>query len=96
NWWTPGPTKRLTLDTAQMVVEATHPTTGGVEITATTAIPGKEPRGFQFSERWPDGSAEAILLQGADYRLYLLRAKTRGAADLSPLMQQIYRTFRVE
>lgn len=94
-WWTPGPIKGLTLDTALMVLEATHPLTGGVEITEVQEILRDGRRGFRFLERWPEGSAEVLLLQGTDYRLYLLRAKAKGMVDLSPLMRQIGETFRV-
>lgn len=95
-WWTPGPTKRLNLDTALMVAEATYPVTGGVEVAGTEEILRKGRRGFRFSERWPEGNAEALVLQGADYRLYLLRARAKGGAPLSPLMQQIWGTFQVD
>ncbi|MCS7283239.1 MAG: hypothetical protein RMK65_05355 [Anaerolineae bacterium] len=95
-WWTPGPTKRLNLDTALMVAEATYPVTGGVEVAGTEEILRKGRRGFRFSERWPEGNAEALVLQGADYRLYLLRARTKGGSPLSPFMQQIWETFQVD
>lgn len=94
-WWTPGPTKPLSWDTAWTVAEATHPATGGVEISDVQKRTWRGRPGFGFSERWPEGAARVLLLQGTDYRLYLLRARVTGKADPSPLMEQIWETFQV-
>lgn len=95
-WWAPGPAKALTQDTAQMLEEATFPVGERVEVISVESVTrGKRP-GFRFRERWPDGSAEALLLQGSDRYLYLLRVRVRGREALTPLLGEIQAAMRVK
>jgi hypothetical protein len=95
-WWAPGPAERLTLDTAQMLEEATFPPMGTVEVTSVEAVTrGKRP-GFRFYERWPDGPAEALLLQSSSRYLYLLRVRVSGREELMPLLREIQAAMTVK
>jgi len=94
-WWAPGPAKPLHLDTASMFLEATLPPNTAVERLAVEPVEWNTARGFRFSERWPQGVAEALVVQGNDRWLYLLRLRAAGEG-LSPLLRQIQATFRIE
>ena len=94
-WWAPGPLEPLTLDTAQMLEEATLPIGETVEITAVEAVTrGKRP-GFLFREQWIDGPAEALLLQSSRWYLYLLRVRVSGRGELTPLLREIQAAMQV-
>lgn len=94
-WWAPGPAKPLTLDTAQMLVEATFPIGETVEISSVeTVTRGKRP-GFLFREQWSDGPAEALLLQSSSRYLYLLRVRVWGPGELTPLLREIQAAMQV-
>ncbi len=95
-WWAPGPAEALTLDTAQMLEESTFPIGETVEIPSVEAITrGKRP-GFRFYERWSDGPAEALLLQGSSRYLYLLRVRVSGGDALTPLLREIQAAMTVK
>jgi len=95
-WWAPGPVEALTLDTAQMLEEATFPIMGTVEVTSVEAVTrGKRP-GFRFYEQWSDGPAEALLLQGSSRYLYLLRVRVSGRDALTPLLREIQAAMTVK
>lgn len=95
-WWAPGPAEALTLDTAQMLEEATFPMMETVEVTSVEAITrGKQP-GFRFYEQWSDGPAEALLLQGSSRYLYLLRVRVSGRDALTPLLREIQTAITVK
>ncbi|MGQ9466300.1 MAG: hypothetical protein ACUVSG_01450 [Anaerolineae bacterium] len=95
-WWAPGPAEALTLDTAQMLEEATFPMMETVEITSVEAVTrGKRP-GFRFYEQWSDGPAEALLLQGSSRYLYLLRVRVSGRDALTPLLREIHAAMAVK
>ncbi|MGB9775544.1 MAG: hypothetical protein ACPL7C_03200 [Anaerolineae bacterium] len=95
-WWAPGPVEVLTLDTAQMLEEATFPMMGTVKVTSVEAVTrGKRP-GFRFYEQWSDGPAEALLLQGSSRYLYLLRVRVSGGEALTPLLREIQAAMRVK
>ncbi|MCS7178233.1 MAG: hypothetical protein RML46_03615 [Anaerolineae bacterium] len=94
-WWAPGPAEPLTQDTAQMLVEATFPVMGTVEIlSAEAVIRGKRP-GFRFQEQWPEGPAEALVVQGSSRYLYLLRVGVSGRPALTHLLQEIQAALSV-
>lgn len=95
-WWVPGPAEALTQDTAQMMAEATHPTGESVQLVAAEAIEWKGLPAYRFSERWSEGSAEAVVVQGSDRWLYLLRVRGLDGQALPPLLLDIQGTFEVE
>jgi hypothetical protein len=53
-----------------------------------------------FHEDWPTdrpgadgGPAEALVVQGSDYWLYVLRVRTLGGEAIPPLLRQVWETF---
>ena len=95
-WWVPGPAERLTQDTAQMLVDTTIPTEAPVELLAVEAVEWHDLAGFRFSERWPDGPAEALVVQGPDRWLVLLRVRALDGGPVPALLWDIQASFRVE
>jgi len=95
-WWAPGPVGVLTLDTAQMLEEATFPIMGTVEVTSVEAVARGKRSGFLFREKWTDGPAEALLLQGSSQYLYLLRVRVSGRDALTPLLREIQAAMTVK
>ncbi len=95
-WWAPGPVGALTLDTARMLEEATFPVGETVAVIAVESVTrGKRP-GFRFREQWPDGPAEALLLQGPSRYLYMLRVRVQGRDALTPLLREIQAAMGVK
>lgn len=101
-WWVPGPTKPLAYDTALLLLESTYepdrrgtwPEVLDFEKTTWGARPA-----FHFRERWPGragGEAEAWIIQGKDYELYLLRVRPLGGHTVHPLVMRVAETFRVQ
>lgn len=95
-WWVPGPAERLTQDTAQMLVDATTPTDAPVELAAVEAIEWHDLPGFRFRERWTDGPAEALVVQGPDRWLVLLRVRALDGGPVPALLLDIQASFRME
>lgn len=93
-WWTPGPAEPLNLDTALVAAEATYgldaPAVLDIEETAWQGQPA-----FRFREDWPgEGeSAEALVVQGPDQWIYVLRLRVLDSEALLPLFQQVRDTF---
>jgi hypothetical protein len=94
-WWLPGPAEALTEDTARMVVDATLPEASTVEIAQVEAVEWGDQPGFRFGEEWTDGPGDALVVQGPDRWLYLVRVRAFDGADISPLLREIQATFRV-
>ncbi len=100
-WWVPGPAEPLTEDTAQMLAEASRPeqmtatavpvTVEGVQSLEWNGLPA-----VAFAERWPEGPAQALVVQGTDRWLYLLRIRALAGDEISPMLHEIQATFRVE
>lgn len=94
-WWAPGPHKFLSLNTAVVMLEATY----GADMPTVTATEETEFQGqtaFRFHEMWPDpegGPAEALVVQGPDYWLYVLRVRALGGSDIPKLMREVGETF---
>ena len=99
-WWAPGPTESLLLNNAVVMLEATHdpenpPTVRGVEETAW-----RGQAAFRFDEDWPmdasgtdGGPAEALVIQGPDFHLYVLRVRALGRKTIPSLLYQVRDTF---
>jgi hypothetical protein len=94
-WWAPGPHKFLSLNTAVVMLEATY----GVDAPTVTATEETEFQGqtaFRFHETWPDpegGPAEALVVQGPDYWLYVLRVRALGSDVIPKLIREVGETF---
>ena len=95
-WWLPGPTEPLAPDTALVMVEATFPEDGGVEVLSVEPAEWGGLTGYRYEERWPEGLAETLVLQGPYLWLYLLRVRTLAGPDISPLLWDIQASFSVQ
>jgi len=94
-WWAPGPTEPLLLSNAVVMLETTYgmdaPTVLGVE---ETEWQGR--KAFLFHEDWPGargGPAEALVVQGPDYRLYVSRVRATGSETIPLLLHRVWETF---
>ena len=101
-WWAPGPTKPLAYDTAWMLVEDTYEPDRRGELPNIVdfekATWGGRPA-FRFRETWPGrsgGEAAAWVIQGKDYRLYLLRVRPLGGRTVHPLVTRVAESLQVE
>lgn len=95
-WWAPGPTEPLTLSTAIMMLEATHGLEAPVQVHDVEEMEWQGLAAFLFTETWPDAEdipAEALVIQGPDYWLYVLRLRALDDQGISPLLRQVWETF---
>jgi hypothetical protein len=95
-WWAPGPIEPLQLNNAIVMLEATHDPENppGVLNAEETEWQGR--KAFLFREDWRQDqpvASEALVVQGANHWLYVLRMRTTGDTDVSPLMRQVWETF---
>lgn len=94
-WWAPGPHKLLSLNTAVVMLEATYGTNAPT-VTATEEIEFQGQAAFRFYETWPGpegGPAEALVVQGPDYWLYVLRVRALGGNEIPTLIRKVGETF---
>ena len=93
-WWAPGPDESLLLDNAIVMLEATHdPGEPSPVVVGVTEMEWQGQTAFLFHEDWPAGPSEALVVQGPDYRLYVLRVRTTGGETIPPLPHQVWETF---
>jgi len=94
-WWAPGPVKPLRLNTAVVMLEATYGTDAPI-VTGSEEIAWQGQTAFLFHETWPGpegGPAKALVVQGPDYWLYVVRVRALGSESIPPLFHQIWETF---
>jgi hypothetical protein len=94
-WWAPGPHKLLSLNTAVVMLEATH-RADAPTVTATEETEFQGQTAFRFHETWPvpeGGPAEALVVQGPDHWLYALRIRALGGEAIPTLMREVGETF---
>ncbi len=94
-WWAPGPAEPLSLDTARLLAAASRPPSVEVETPSVEPVEWDGLAAFSFAERWSEGVAEALVVQGPDHWLYLLRVRAVGQQDIPPLLREIEASFRV-
>lgn len=101
-WWAPGPTEPLRYDPAWALVEATYePNRRGElpEIVAFEKATWNDKPAFLFRETWPGrsgGESTVWVIQGKDYRLYLLRTRSLGGRTVNPLVTRVADSLTVE
>jgi hypothetical protein len=99
-FWAPGPTERLFYDNALVMVEATYDPEYQItlERVEETTWGEDERLAFIFYETWRAGTtvgpAEVLVLQGPDYRLYVLRIRGLEGSEIPSLMRDVRDTFR--
>jgi hypothetical protein len=95
-WWAPGPTEPLLLNNAVVMLEATHDPDAPPEAEFVEETEWQGQTAFRFQEQWSGrqgGPAEAWVIQGSNYWLYVLRIRAVGVEPIPPLMQEIAATF---
>ncbi len=95
-WWAPGPSEPLLLNNALVMLETTHDSGAAPQVMGVEETEWEGQTAFLFREEWPGangGLAEALVAQGADHWLYVLRVRTRGGEMIPPLLRQVGETF---
>jgi hypothetical protein len=99
-WWAPGPVEPLLLDNALVMLEATHDPDALPRVLDIEEREWQGQAAYLFHEDWPTdrpgadgGPAEALVVQGPDYWLYVLRVRTLGGEAIPPLLRQVWGTF---
>jgi hypothetical protein len=95
-WWAPGPVEPLLLNNAVVMVETTHDPDIPVRVLDAEEIGWQDQIAFLFREHWSGvegGPSEALVVQGSDYRLYVLRVRAMGGETIPPLLRQVWETF---
>jgi hypothetical protein len=95
-WWAPGPAEPLLLNNAVVVLEATYDPDGPPYVLGVEEMEWHSQTAFLFLEDWSEvggGSAEALVIQGPDRWLYVLRVRWMGGADMPLLLRQVRETF---
>lgn len=94
-WWAPGPAEPLEMQTALVMLEATHDPEAPPEVHEARADAWGAQTAFWFQETWPGdrgGPAEAWVIQGPDRWLYVLRVRGLGR-EIPYLMREVAATF---
>lgn len=95
-WWAPGPAKPLLLNNAIVMLEATYEELNTPDVTDVQEIQPDGQPGFLFQEDWPGaegGPGKALVIQGPDAWLYLVRVRTLGGDEIPSLINQVWSTF---
>jgi hypothetical protein len=95
-WWAPGPTEPLLVSNAIAVLEATYDPERPLQVVSVTETEWEGETAFLFRERLPGiegGPAEALVVQGPDYWLYVLRIRAMGGSTIPRLLALVRDTF---
>ena len=95
-WWAPGPTEPLLLNNAVVMLETTHDPAAPPDVLGVEEREWQSQTAFLFHEEWPGaegGPAEALVVQGPDYWLYVLRVRALGGETIPVLLRQVWETF---
>lgn len=100
--WAPGPTERLLIDNALVMVEATFPQGDPppeISVVASEEMVwGDEERtAFLFRESWRGQTkstpAESLVVQGPNFRLYALRLRAKAQDEIHSLCRDVRATL---
>ena len=95
-WWAPGPTEPLLYNNALVMLEATYLTDTPTFSPEVAEVEWRGHTAFLFREEWPGaegGPGEAMVVQGPDFLLYVLRIRSLAGRDVAPIFHQVWETF---
>ncbi len=99
-WWAPGPVEPLLLNNAVVMLETTHDPETPPRVLDVEEMEWRGQTAFLFREQWPGAEeekrpAEALVVQGPDHWLYVLRVRAVGGESdvIPPLLRQVWETF---
>jgi len=98
-WWAPGPAEPFQYQSAIVLLEATHPPGEPPTIRDFQETQWGERPALYFEENWPSftgGPAEAWVIQGRDYWLYVLRIRSTEGDAIPTLLREVGATFTVD
>ncbi|OQY21586.1 MAG: hypothetical protein DRJ03_18075 [Chloroflexi bacterium] len=95
-WWAPGPVEPLLLNNALVMLETTHDPGAAPQVMSVEETEWQGQTAFLFREEWTGangGPAEALVAQGPDHHLYVLRVRATGGETIPALLRQVWETF---
>jgi hypothetical protein len=95
-WWAPGPTEPLLLNNAIVMLETTYGLNNSPRVLDVQDVVLQGRSAFLFREDWPGargGPAKALVAQGPDYELYVVRVQALGHEEIPSLPHQVWSTF---
>jgi hypothetical protein len=95
-WWAPGPAEPLLLNNALVMLEATHNLDKPPDVLSVEEMEWHGHTAFRFFEDWPGmdgGPAEAMVVQGPDRWLYVLRMRATDGGSIPQLLRLVGETF---
>jgi hypothetical protein len=95
-WWAPGPAEPFLLNNAVVVLEATHDSDAPARVLGFEETEWQGRTAFLFREDWlgeEGGPAKALVVQGDDHWLYVVRVRGTGGDAIPPLLRQVWGTF---
>lgn len=95
-WWAPGPIEPLLLNNAIVMLETTHDPDAPPRELDVEEMEWGGHTAFLFLEEWAGSEsspAKALVVQGPDYWLYVLRVRALGGEEIPLLLRQVWETF---
>jgi len=97
-WWAPGAVEPMMFSTALVMVEATYDPDAPARVLDVEEVAWQGQKAFLFHETWPGpegGPGEALVVQGPDYWLYVVRMRALGTQEIPPLVRRVWETFAI-
>lgn len=94
-WWAPGPAEPLLFNNALVMLETTYGLSAPAPSFEEMTWQGQT--AFLFHEDWPGaegGPGEALVVQGPDDWLYVLRVRALDGNEIPALLRMVGETFR--
>jgi hypothetical protein len=102
-WWAPGPTEPLLYHNALVMLEATCDPDEPPHVLGVQQVTWQGRTAFLFSEDWGEGKtgsaqipAEALVVQGGDFWLHVLRVRALEGATIPPLLREVWESLSFE
>ncbi len=95
-WWAPGPAELLLFNNATVMLETTYSPNALPNVLDVEGTEWQGQTAFLFREDWSEaggGTAEALVIQGPDRWLYVLRVRTWNDEGIPLLLRQVRETF---